>query len=156
MQCSVSVFTIATVVIFTLILPQSIDGALKRCFSCRSRGELGSCKDPFLFKNASSVEGVAGVEAVPCASGWCGKILEGGANSFKDEEYGMATERLCLQRGLADDKERCAPTVVGHTKVMMCFCQGDLCNSASVSSISPFILMLALTAVAFNIVSCFR
>ena len=60
-------------------------GALKRCFSCRSRGELGSCKDPFLFKNASAVEGVSGVEAVPCASGRCGKILEGGANSFKDE-----------------------------------------------------------------------
>lgn len=55
---------------------------LKRCFKCRSRGELGSCKDPFLYTNAT---GVAGVETVPCASGWCGKVLEGGANAFKDE-----------------------------------------------------------------------
>lgn len=44
---------------------------------CRSRGELGSCKDPFTV-NVTLVENKLeiGVETVPCASGWCGKILE--------------------------------------------------------------------------------
>lgn len=60
-------------------------GVLKRCFQCRSRGELGNCKDPFTFNNATAIEKVPGIQAVPCASGWCGKILEGGANQFKDE-----------------------------------------------------------------------
>lgn len=50
-------------------------GLLRRCFVCRSRGELGSCKDPFTI-NATQVEHERGVETVPCASGWCGKILE--------------------------------------------------------------------------------
>lgn len=50
-------------------------GLLRRCFVCRSRGELGSCKDPFTI-NATQVELEKGVETVPCASGWCGKILE--------------------------------------------------------------------------------
>lgn len=68
----------------------------------------------------------------------------------------MATERLCLQRGLTDDEERCAPTMLGYTKVMMCFCQGDLCNSASVSTISPLILVFALMAIVFNAVCCLR
>jgi len=98
-----------------------------KCFKCRSRGDLGSCKDPFLYSNVTT----AGVEEVPCASGWCGKVLEGGANSFKDEEYGMATERTCLVRGPSDSEERCAPTLRGNTRVMMCFCQGDLCNSSN-------------------------
>lgn len=71
-------------------------------------------------------------------------------------EYGMATERLCLQRALADEEERCAPTMLGHTKVMMCFCQGDLCNSASVTSISVSLLAFVLTVVAFNSVWCSR
>lgn len=57
----------------------------KRCFKCRSRGELGSCKDPFSYTNTSAVEHIAGVETIPCSSGWCGKVQEGGANSFKDE-----------------------------------------------------------------------
>ena len=77
-------------------------------------------------------------------------------NNFVFTEYGMATERLCLQRGLTDDEERCAPTKLGHTKVMMCFCQGDLCNSASVSSVSALTLAFALTAVAFNAICCLR
>lgn len=50
-------------------------GLLRRCFSCRSRGELGSCKDLFAY-NVTQAESEPGVEAVPCASGWCGKILE--------------------------------------------------------------------------------
>lgn len=43
--------------------------------NCRSRGELGSCKDPFTM-NSTAIEMEKGVDAVPCASGWCGKIIE--------------------------------------------------------------------------------
>lgn len=51
--------------------------ALQRCFVCRSRGEMGSCKDPFT-ENVTLVENkqAIGIETIPCASGWCGKILE--------------------------------------------------------------------------------
>ena len=47
---------------------------MRRCYSCRSRGKLGDCKDPVSF-NATKL--MKGVEAVPCASGWCSKIIEG-------------------------------------------------------------------------------
>ncbi|XP_063240248.1 uncharacterized protein LOC134541040 [Bacillus rossius redtenbacheri] len=110
------------------LLPSLSQGLLKRCFSCRSRGERGSCKDPFRF-NLTTVEPEQGLEAVPCASGWCGKFMEGGA-AFKEDDYDMATERLCLPRGPSDSEERCAYTSRNHKKVYMCFCQGDLCNSA--------------------------
>lgn len=36
---------------------------------------MGSCKDPFTV-NATQVDNERGIETVPCASGWCGKILE--------------------------------------------------------------------------------
>lgn len=48
---------------------------LRRCYQCRSRGELGSCKDPFKF-NITQIDDEPGVTAVPCASGWCGKVIE--------------------------------------------------------------------------------
>lgn len=50
-------------------------GALRRCYQCRSRGEFGSCKDPFKF-NVTQIENEHGIKAVSCASGWCGKIIE--------------------------------------------------------------------------------
>ncbi|XP_058175485.1 protein quiver, partial [Anopheles ziemanni] len=101
---------------------------LKRCYQCRSRSELGSCKDPFLF-NATQVENERGVSAVPCASGWCGKVIEG-MGSFREDDYDMATQRMCVQRGPSDSEDRCAYTVYNHKKVYMCFCQGDLCNGS--------------------------
>lgn len=61
---------------------------LRRCFQCRSRGELGSCKDPFTF-NATDVEKESGVAAIPCASGWCGKVIEGGGTYAVDGKYEM-------------------------------------------------------------------
>lgn len=59
-------------------------GLIKRCYQCRSRGELGSCKDPFRF-NASHVEAEPGVSTVPCASGWCGKVIEGETGAFRED-----------------------------------------------------------------------
>jgi hypothetical protein len=66
-----------------LNLNARVPALLRRCYSCRSRGDLGTCKDPFTL-NLTLAEQERGVEAVPCASGWCGKFLEGG-NSFKDD-----------------------------------------------------------------------
>lgn len=67
---------------------------MKRCFKCRSRGELGDCRNPdetrtigsttnpFLIdredpKGISLANTLPGVEAIPCSSGWCGKVIEG-------------------------------------------------------------------------------
>lgn len=53
----------------------TFSGASRRCYQCRSRGELGSCKDPFRF-NVTQIENEHGISAIPCASGWCGKVIE--------------------------------------------------------------------------------
>ncbi|XP_056642708.1 uncharacterized protein LOC130902699 [Diorhabda carinulata] len=100
---------------------------LQRCLMCRSRGELGSCKDPFTA-NITLVENKLeiGIETVPCASGWCGKIVE--SEDAAKEEYGIATQRICLQRGPSDSEDRCAYTKWNYKRVFMCFCKGDLCN----------------------------
>ncbi|XP_063705949.1 uncharacterized protein LOC134835028 [Culicoides brevitarsis] len=112
------------VLLIALTLPMT-NGILRRCYQCRSRGELGSCKDPFKY-NSTAVEMEHGLTHVPCASGWCGKVIEGidGADDFD-----QATQRMCVQRGPSDSEDRCANTIYNHKKVFMCFCQGDLCNS---------------------------
>lgn len=46
-------------------------------------------------------------------------------------DYDMATQRMCVQRGPSDSEDRCAYTIYNYRKVFMCFCQGDLCNSAT-------------------------
>lgn len=66
-------------------------GANKRCFACRSRGELGSCKDPFTL-NSTLVKDERGVEAQPCASGWCGKIIES-ETAFKEGKSTLMCRR---------------------------------------------------------------
>lgn len=71
--------------VVTIVKQIFFSGLLRRCFVCRSRGELGSCKDPFTI-NATQVENEKGVETVPCASGWCGKILET-ENALKEGRY---------------------------------------------------------------------
>ncbi|XP_058443333.1 uncharacterized protein LOC131425432 [Malaya genurostris] len=124
------------------------DALLKRCYQCRSRGELGSCKDPFTF-NATQVEGEHGVTAVPCASGWCGKVIEG-QGSFREDDYDMATQRMCVQRGPSDSEDRCAYTVYNYKKVYMCFCQGDLCNAAPRTGATPNIIILLTIVTALS------
>jgi hypothetical protein len=82
------------------------------------------------------------VEAQPCASGWCGKSIEG-----EDEgQHLMATERMCLQRPPSDNKERCAQTFYGNKKksFFMCFCRGDLCNHAFNNSSQMFIILFII------------
>lgn len=130
-------------VFIILYLINSVEAVVKRCFSCRSRGELGTCRDPFPY-NATQAEEEVGLSVVPCASGWCGKMFEGGSN-FKDDDYGIATQRLCLQRGPTDNEERCAYTLWNYKKIYMCFCNGDICNGSSKLNIGLSLLIISVT-----------
>ncbi|XP_066137578.1 UPAR/Ly6 domain-containing protein rtv-like [Euwallacea fornicatus] len=146
-------FKVNLIISFSIFLAFFLDfsNGLQRCFMCRSRGELGSCKDQFVV-NLTLVENKQeiGVETVPCASGWCGKIVES-ENALK-EEYGVATQRICLQRGPSDSEDRCAYTKWNYKKVLMCFCKGDLCNS-SISLNANYVLLFSmlLTSMIANI-----
>ncbi|GFG31992.1 hypothetical protein Cfor_04268 [Coptotermes formosanus] len=63
---------------------------------------------------------------------------------WKAKKYGVATQRMCLQRGPSDSEERCDYITWNHKKVYMCFCQGDLCNAAlSVKGVT--LLLVTLT-----------
>ncbi|XP_063849147.1 uncharacterized protein LOC135093639 [Scylla paramamosain] len=123
-------------VIFVSLLAAT-EGFVKRCYSCRSRGRLGDCKDPVSFNVTKLMKGV---EAVPCASGWCSKVIEGKKDG---EDHDLATERQCLQRSPPDDKERCSEALIGVKKVFICFCRGDLCNPATIAAPSLLLLLPA-------------
>ncbi|KAK8775165.1 hypothetical protein V5799_031492 [Amblyomma americanum] len=120
------------------------EGRTSYCFVCRSRGQLGDCRDPFPY-NETTVEGVRGVEASPCASKWCGKLVEG-----RDDDFDLATERMCLQRPPDDLEERCAETLYQNRRVYMCFCRGDVCNGAHrTTAMGSAAVGLTLTATLF-------
>ena len=60
---------------------QSRDPArlLRRCFTCRSRGEKGDCRDPFIPpehpEGADRRQSVnTAVAEIPCSTGWCSKV----------------------------------------------------------------------------------
>ena len=61
-----------------LALLSAAKSTQRRCYQCESRGHLGSCNDPFLFSNISEADNMIGVQvsAVPCSSGWCGKVID--------------------------------------------------------------------------------
>jgi len=128
--------TLGALVLLVVYCVVFTEGRTRHCYTCRSRGPLGDCKDTFGF-NETTAEHVRGVKVTPCASAWCAKVLEG-----KEDDYDFATERMCLQRPPEDLQERCADTLYKRRKVFMCFCRGDLCNSAIAHQI-PFSLMLA-------------
>jgi len=131
----------------------------RRCYTCRSRGERGDCRDTFI-RPSSVLLDTAGldseeaaavyrpvVDETPCATGWCAKIIEGvGVGSVISEDYGVATERQCMTRAPSDNKERCAYVVYRGKQVFMCFCKGDLCNTGSRAgaAMSPVLLAAAL------------
>lgn len=142
---------IITIFLLSTGLVNFSDGVVKRCFSCRSRSDLGSCKDRFKYTNATQIssEPGIGVEVVPCASGWCGKIIETRNSDAKEQEFDIATQRTCLQRGPSDAEERCDDTIWEHKKVFMCFCHGDLCNHALSNIFSYNLLMLTLGVTYF-------
>ncbi|KAL0839708.1 hypothetical protein ABMA28_016355 [Loxostege sticticalis] len=136
--------------LFGLLVLKEINGLQKRCLRCRSRGELGSCGDPFPF-NVTEPEAEIGIHVVACPSGWCGKLIEGTTGAFRADDYGAATQRMCLQRPPNDYEERCAYTMWNHKKVYMCFCNGDLCNSAVKISTVPLVMLLTLIVTIWNI-----
>ncbi|KAJ0179441.1 hypothetical protein K1T71_005153 [Dendrolimus kikuchii] len=121
-------FVTVSLVTLLLFALKEVNCLHKRCIQCRSRGELGSCGDPFPY-NVTEPDSVIGIHMVACPSGWCGKLLQGTTGAFRTDDYGTATERMCLQRPPSDYEERCAYTMWNHKKVYLCFCNGDLCNS---------------------------
>lgn len=60
----------------------NVTGLHKRCIRCRSRGELGTCGDPFPM-NVTETVVEQGLHVVACPSGWCGKLLEGTVGAFR-------------------------------------------------------------------------
>lgn len=132
-----------------LLTTKDVTGArFKRCFTCRSRGALGDCRDPFDLNSTTfedSANTKSSIEATPCASGWCSKIIE---NDLGDSI--AATERLCMPKPPTDNEERCSETLFENQrdrKVFLCMCYGDLCNSAirNHSLIHTFVMTFAST-----------
>lgn len=126
---------LTTIYILVYLFSQKyIDARYKRCFTCRSRGALGDCRDPFTI-NSTNFDGVTNskpsIEATPCASGWCAKTIE---DNFAESL--IATERSCMTRPPTDNEERCSETLFENQKdrkVFLCMCYGDLCNAATSS-----------------------
>lgn len=67
---------------------------------------------------------------------------------FEILEYGVATQRICLQRGPSDSEDRCAYTKWNYKRVLMCFCRGDLCNSGRKNNIN-FTLLVSVVSISF-------
>jgi len=111
----------------TLLIPLC-SAITTRCFLCNSRGQLGDCKDPFTH-NSTSFKGLHGnpVTVSPCSSGWCRKQME---IVIGPNKHGVSTERQCLQIPPPDNEERCAKVTIQNKPTLLCFCRGDLCNSA--------------------------
>ncbi|PZC82545.1 hypothetical protein B5X24_HaOG210294 [Helicoverpa armigera] len=141
-----SVFLITILIFF---VAQEVQSLHKRCIRCRSRGELGTCGDPFPINVTESIV-ESGLHVVACPSGWCGKLIEGTVGTFRSDDYGAATERMCLQRAPSDYEERCAYTMWNRKKVYMCFCNGDLCNSAVGLYTNPITFISAIFVTLYN------
>jgi len=140
------------VIFLTLQCIVSVVASPRQCFTCRSRGELGDCRDPFPF-NATTGIGQPGLKLVPCPSGWCGKTIEGVRGP--PDDFGTATERTCLSQAPPDGEERCAELRINNKASLLCVCRGSLCNSAPVfvtgSSWITF-LVLSLGAIMLRLV----
>ncbi|XP_042142025.1 uncharacterized protein LOC121833027 [Ixodes scapularis] len=138
---------LSVLMLAVILLPTIVHGRrTSHCYTCRSRGQLGDCRDPFPY-NETTADGVRGVDATPCASKWCGKLIEG-----RDDDFDLATERMCLQRPPDDQEERCAETLYQNRRVYMCFCRGDLCNTAHTTTASGLLTtaLTALLCIAFH------
>lgn len=100
-------------------------------------------RDPF-YSNTTIINTNPSIEASPCASGWCGKSIEGQIG-----DHLQATERMCLQRPPSDGQERCSDTFYEasgnkrRSPIFMCFCKGDLCNGSTMVNYS-FIVVPSL------------
>lgn len=144
---------VITITILSLIL--IVEAGYKRCYTCRSRGALGDCRDPFAV-NSTTFDGHStnnqnpSIEATPCASGWCAKTIE---DNFADSL--VATERSCMTRPPTDNEERCSETIFENQKdrkVFLCMCYGDLCNAGmAIKSVQNNSHMIYLTTISILI-----
>merc|ERR1712034_154007 len=103
-----------------LLRTEAQQESYSRCYTCRSRGDVGDCKDKFSPPppfNASNPDAslVRHVKESPCYSGWCYKQIDG--------EIGDSSN---------SGKERCAYVMKSYKRVFICFCQGDQCNGVGV------------------------
>lgn len=66
------------VAVVTAVISLATGKIATRCYTCRSRGDLGDCKDPFA-NNQTLVGELPGkpVHTTSCPSGWCRKQVEG-------------------------------------------------------------------------------
>ena len=78
--------------------------------------------------------------------------MEGLDKNFGDNDYGIATERQCMERAPSDNQERCAFVQLGHKEVYMCFCKGDLCNAGHRSGENSVLVTSVVTmcTILFN------
>jgi len=127
-----------------------------RCFLCNSRGQLGDCKDPFTH-NSTSFRDLPGkpVGVLSCPSGWCRKQME---IVIGPNKHGIATERHCLQIPPPDNEERCAKVTIQNKPTLLCFCRGDLCNSAQrlgTKSATERMTLIAISVITIKLTSLF-
>lgn len=151
-----SVIILATIFAINNTINQA-EARFKRCFTCRSRGPMGDCRDPFDF-NSTTFDGQKNmkpaIEATPCASGWCAKIIE---DDLGDSI--AATERSCMTRPPTDNEERCSQTLLENNrdrKVFLCMCYGDLCNAATSINDSFISNLMAAALIILGIFSSSR
>ena len=135
--------------IFWILFPDSNDNLMDQLLRFVT-GSNDKGRDPFWW-NTTTVNNNPAVEMSPCASGWCGKAVEG-----TDGDHLQATERMCLQRPPTDGQERCSETFYENRRhpIFMCFCRGDLCNgSRSINSQSLIITVSLISGTLISIVN---
>ncbi|OQV17821.1 hypothetical protein BV898_08117 [Hypsibius exemplaris] len=111
-------------------------GETKHCYVCKSRGDTGDCKDPY-----NSESGAIPPQSIqPCFTGWCMKTLD------TDDNF-PATQRTCMNSPPDDNTPRCTyamDNLPGFAKkVYVCYCKGNLCNSALSGKASTRIVISA-------------
>merc|ERR1712013_255602 len=104
----------------TVLMTGAQNPSYRRCYTCRSRGELGDCKDNFIPPppfNASNPGAslLRHVQESPCYSGWCYKQIDGDIWDSSNTAV-----------------ERCSYVLQNFRAVFMCFCEGDLCNGVGI------------------------
>jgi len=62
-------------------------------------------------------------------------------------DFGSATERACMVHAPSDGEERCAEVKLMNKPTLMCWCRGDLCNTASPLGSNTLVSIALITSV---------